>query len=50
MLKAKKVLLCLCLFAVSLNANAVTLDEALIGAYKNNAELNAQREELKISD
>ena len=50
MLKAKKVLLCLCLFAVSLNANAVTLDEALIGAYKNNAELNIQREELKISD
>jgi outer membrane protein len=50
MLKVGKIIFCLFFFSVYLNANAITLDEALINAYRTNPELNAQRESLKASD
>ena len=50
MLKIRKFILCLCVFSISLDANAITINEALISAYKTNSKLNAQREILKASD
>jgi len=37
------------LIFISGNASAISLSEALIEAYKNNPELNAERENLKVS-
>ena len=50
MLKVRKIIFCLFFLSIYINANAITLDEALISAYKNNQELKAQRESLKASD
>ena len=50
MLKVRKFILCLCVFSISFETKAVTINEALISAYKTNSELNAQRESLKVSD
>ena len=51
MSRIKKLIL-VCLFAniISSTSYAVTLEEALINAYKNNPELNAQRDSLRASD
>ena len=47
----KKKLFLILLFLISLNQKvfAVTLYEALLKAYENNPELNAERENIKVS-
>jgi outer membrane protein len=45
----KKYLILLLSFLVNQNAFAVTLSEALLQAYLNNPELNAERENIKVS-
>ena len=46
-----RIVFALVLFAfLTPKAFAVTLTEALIQAYKNNPELNAERENIKVSD
>ena len=39
-----------CLVIISANAFAISLKEALKIAYKNNPEINAERENLKVSE
>ena len=46
----KKFLLITLFISFSLNAYAISLKEALSTAYKNNPEINAERENLKISE
>ena len=46
----KKILLITLFISFSLNAYAISLKEALSTAYKNNPEINAERENLKISE
>jgi outer membrane protein TolC len=46
----RAVIITLFCFSSYLSAAALTLEEALINAYKTNPELNAQRESLKASD
>ena len=45
----KTFLISLALFLINQNAFAVTLSEALLQAYNNNPELNAERENIKVS-
>ena len=46
----KKILLIILFSFFSLNAFAISLKEALKTAYKNNPEINAERENLKVSE
>jgi outer membrane protein len=46
----KVIIITLFFFSSYLKGSALTLDEALINAYKTNPDLNAQRESLKASD
>ena len=47
----KNIIILLTLIILNINhVQAVTLKEALVQAYKNNPELNAERESLKVSN
>ena len=46
----KKILLIIIFSFISVNAFAISLKEALKIAYKNNPEINAERENLKVSE
>ena len=46
----KKILLIVIFSFISINAFAISLKEALKIAYKNNPEINAERENLKVSE
>ena len=45
----KKIFLLVLIFSINQSAYAVTLSESLVLAYKNNPELNAERENFKVS-
>ncbi len=45
----KKIFLFVLIILINQTAYAVTLSESLLLAYKNNPELNAERENIKVS-